>query len=204
MSTRNITPALASGLGLSREDGVLIEDVSPQSPAQDSGLMSGDIILSVNKKPVRNIRQLALSLYSYAVGESAKLEIQRGEQTISYNVPVVEKQDVQGRLADLVTKEQNRIPQLGVLALTLNEGLLSILLPLRHQFGVVVAAKESDGAYIGEGPLPGDVIYSVNGIPVDNVDSLRSVLDDLKLADALVLQVERLGSLHYVVLEIDK
>jgi hypothetical protein len=32
----------------------------------------------------------------------------------------------------------------------------------------------------------------------------RSALDDLKLVDALVLQVERLGILHYVVLETEK
>ena len=204
ISARNITPALASGLGLSGEDGVLIEDVMPESPAQSSGLMSGDVILSVAKKPVQNIRQLALGLYSYAVGENAILEIQRGKQTISYEVPVIEKQDVQGRLADLVTKEQNMIPQLGILALTLDERLLSMLPPLRNQFGVVVAAKESEGAYVGEGPLPGDVIYSVNGTPVRSVDSLRLVLEDLKLGDALVLQVERMGSLHYVVLENEK
>jgi serine protease Do len=204
MSARNITPALASGLGLSREEGVLIEDVIPQGPAQNAGLMPGDILLSVDKKPIQNIRQLALSLYSYDVGENATLEIQRGKQTISYQVPVVEKQDVQGRLADLVTKEQNQIPELGILALPLDDRLLSMLPPLRKQFGVVVAAKESEGAYIGEGPLPGDVIYSVNGTPVGGVDSLRSVLDELKLADTLVLQVERLGNLHYLVLEAEK
>jgi len=204
MSARNITPALASGLGLSREDGVLIEDVIPHSPAQSSGLMPGDIVLSINKKPVQNIRQLALGLYSYAVGENAKLEIQRGNQTISYAIPVVEKEDVQGRLADLVTKGQNKIPQLGILALTLDDRLLPMLPPLRNQFGVVVAARESEGVYIGEGPLPGDVIYSVNGTPVDSVDSLRAALDVLKTADALVLQVERLGSLRYVALETEK
>jgi S1-C subfamily serine protease len=90
------------------------------------------------------------------------------------------------------------------LALTLDERLLSMLPPLRNQFGVVVAAKESEGAYIGEGPLPGDVIYSVNGTPVRSVDSLRLVLEDLKLGDPLVLQVERMGNLHYVVLENEK
>ena len=31
---RNITPALASGLGLDREEGVLIEDVLPEGPAR--------------------------------------------------------------------------------------------------------------------------------------------------------------------------
>ena len=53
-------------------------------------------------------------------------------------------------------------------------------------------------------PLPGDVIYSVNGTLVDGIDSLRSALDDLKTADAIALQVERLGILHYLVLETDK
>jgi hypothetical protein len=35
-------------------------------------------------------------------------------------------------------------------------------------------------------------------------DLARSVLDDLKTADAIALQVERLSSLHYLVLEADK
>jgi serine protease Do len=204
VSARNITPALASGLDLSREDGVLIEDVIPQSPAQNAGLMPGDIVLSIDKKPVQNIRQLALGFYSYAVGERAKIEIQRGRQTISYEVPVVEKEDVQGRLADLVTKGQNKIPQLGILALTLDDRLLPMLPPLRNRFGVVVAAKESDGSYLGEGPLPGDVIYSVNGTLVDSVDALLTALDAVKTSDTIVLQVERLGSLHYVDLETEK
>jgi serine protease Do len=204
VSARNITPSLASGLGLEREDGIVIEDVIPGGPAASAGLMPGDIVLAVNEKPVQNIRQFALALYPFAVGEKAKLEIQRGKQTISYQIPVSEKQDVQERLADLVTKEQAKIPQLGILALTLDEKLVPMLPPLRNRFGVVVAGKETYGAYEGEGPLPGDVIYSVNGTPVDSIDSLRSVLNDLKTADAIALQVERLGSLHYLVLETDQ
>jgi serine protease Do len=204
VSARNITPALATALGLDLEEGVLIEDVIPNGPAARAGLMPGDIVLSVNEKPVQNIRQFALSLYSFAVGERAPLQIQRGKQTISYQVPVSEKQDVQGRLEDLVTKEQTKVPQLGILGITLDDNVALMLPPLRNRFGVVVAGKESYGAYDGEGPLPGDVIYSVNGVPVDSVDSLRLVLEDLKTADAIALQVERLGSLHYLVLESER
>jgi serine protease Do len=204
VSARNITPALATGLGLDLEEGVLIEDVIPNGPAARAGLMPGDIVLSVNEKPVQNIRQFALSLYSFAVGEKARLQIQRGKQTIAYQVPVSEKQDVQGRLEDLVTKEQTKVPQLGILGVTLDDNVALMLPTLRNRFGVVVAGKESHGAYDGEGPLPGDVIYSVNGVPVDSVDSLRLVLEDLKTADAIALQVERLGSLHYLVLESER
>jgi hypothetical protein len=67
-----------------------------------------------------------------------------------------------------------------------------------------VSGKESEGAYIGEGPMVGYVIYFVNGTRVQNVDSLRSTLDNLKTAGAIVLQVERQGGLRYVVLENDK
>jgi len=204
VSARNITPALATALGLDLEEGVLIEDVIPNGPAAGAGLMPGDIVLSVNGKPVQNIRQFALSLYSFAVGEKAPLQIQRGKQTISYQVSLSEKQDVQGRLEDLVTKEQTKVPQLGILGITLDDNVALMLPPLRNRFGVVVAGKESYGAYDGEGPLPGDVIYSVNGVPVDSVDSLRLVLEDLKTADAIALQVERLGSLHYLVLESER
>src|SRR6476646_3337360 len=61
VSARNITPALASGLGLDNEDGILVEDVIPGAPAASSGLMPGDIVLSVNEKRVQNIRQFALA-----------------------------------------------------------------------------------------------------------------------------------------------
>ena len=70
---------------------------------------------------------------------------------------------MQGSLADLIAKEQNRIPELGILALNLNEQLVPFLPGLRNTVGVVVAGKESEGAYIGEGPMVGDVIYLVNG-----------------------------------------
>jgi hypothetical protein len=50
----------------------------------------------------------------------------------------------------------------------------------------------------------GDVIYFVNGTRAQNGDALHSTLDVLKTAEAIVLQVERLGSLRYVVLENDR
>ena len=201
---RTITPALASGLGLERDDGVIIEDVSLEGPAANAGLLPGDIVLAVNGKPVQNIRQFALSMYSFAVGDNAKLEIQRGKQILSYQVPVAERLDLQGRLVDAVAKRQAKVPELGILALTLDDTLRPMLPPLRKRVAAIVVDRESDGAYLGERLLPGDAIYSVNGLPVDSVDSLHATLESLKDADSIVLQVERLGAFHYVVLEANK
>jgi hypothetical protein len=90
-----------------------------------------------NRKEIRRTAELQSS----AVGRKATLEIQRGKQTISYQITVSEKQDLQERLANRVTREQAKIPQLGILALTLDEKLMSMLPPLRNRFGVVVAGK---------------------------------------------------------------
>ena len=69
---------------------------------------------------------------------------------------------------------------------------------------MIVTGRQSEGAYLGERLLPGDVIYAVNGMPADSVDTLRSTLEGVKNADAIALQIERLGTLHYLILDTEK
>src|SRR5262249_43083749 len=45
LRVQSLTPALASGLGLSRDTGVLVADVTPDGPAEEGGVKIGDIIL---------------------------------------------------------------------------------------------------------------------------------------------------------------
>jgi len=87
MSVRAITPALAQALHLPAGDGVVIEDVAPESPAEQAGLKIGDIILTVHAQPIPNVRQLALNMYSYAVGDQAEIDVSRGSQRLSFSVP---------------------------------------------------------------------------------------------------------------------
>ena len=53
---RAITPTLAAGLGLGLQSGILLEDVVPNSSAQRSGLLPGDIVLAVDGKPFQDPR----------------------------------------------------------------------------------------------------------------------------------------------------
>ena len=60
-----LTPEIANQLGLSTQSGVLVRQISPQSSAYDAGLRKGDVIISVNRRPVNGpgafYRQLAAS-----------------------------------------------------------------------------------------------------------------------------------------------
>jgi serine protease Do len=201
---RAITPALARALNLPTEDGVLIEDVNPQSPADAAGLNVGDIIVAVHAKPIPNVRQFALNMYSYAVGDKAEIDVLRGEKKLSFAVPVVERGDDPQRFEDLVTEEENSIAKLGILGLTVDEKVSAMLPPLRANGGVLVAAKmATGGAYFGDEFAAGDVIHAVNGKEIKDVASLKVSLESLSSDSALVIQVERSGVLQFVVLESD-
>ncbi len=199
---RAITPALAQALNLPTDDGILIEDVAPQSTAETAGLKVGDIITKVNGKPIQNVRQLASNMYLYEVGDKAQIAVLRGKTTLSFNVPVVERRDDPQRFEDLVTEQDNSIVRLGILGLTLDEKLLSMLPPLRVHRGVLVAAILAGGRpHFGDELAAGDVIYAVNGKLIEDTASLMAALELVNADSPLVLQVERAGRLQFVVFE---
>lgn len=199
---RAITPALAQGLNLPTDDGILIEDVAPQSTAETAGLKVGDIITKVNGKPIQNVRQLASNMYLYEVGDKAQIAVLRGKATLSFDVPVVERRDDPQRFEDLVTEQDNSIVRLGILGLTLYEKLLSMLPPLRVHRGVLVAAILAGGRpHFGDELAAGDVIYAVNGKLIEDTATLMATLELVNADSPLVLQVERAGRLQFVVFE---
>jgi len=54
----NLTPRTAQQLGLPAETkGVVVTDISPSSPAADSGLRKGDVIQEVNRQSVKNVSE---------------------------------------------------------------------------------------------------------------------------------------------------
>src|SRR6266481_2910919 len=204
ISVRAITPALAQALNLSTEDGVLIEDVTPQSPADAAGLKVGDIVVAVHGRSISNVRQLALNMYSYAVGDKAEIDVLREEKKLSFAVPVMESANDPQRFEDLVTEEDNSLAKLGILGITVDEKISALLPPLRVNGGVLVAAKMAmGGSRFGEELAAGDVIHAVNGKEIKDVASLKTSLESLSSDFPLVIQVERLGALQFVVLETD-
>jgi len=58
LAFQNLTPELADRLGYDDKQGVVISQVEPGSPAASAGLMPGQLIEEVNKKPVHNVKEL--------------------------------------------------------------------------------------------------------------------------------------------------
>jgi serine protease Do len=202
--TQTVTPTLAAGLRLSRDWGAVLADVLPGGPANRAGLSVGDIVLSVDGKPIENGRQLNVTLYRKAVGDVVRLEVLRDEQLRTVNVTVAERNDAMSRITELADPRQHIVARLGILGVTLEPEVAAMLPMLRAKSGVVVVSVTAGTFDSDSGGLePGDVIHAVNGKWIMNLAALRTALDGMKAGDAVVLQIERMSALSYVAFTID-
>jgi len=202
-NVETITPLLAAGLGLTQDWGVLVADVTPDGPADKSGLKPGDIVLSLDGKPMENARQLEVGLWRFPVGDKVDLEVLRGADRLAMDVSVTAQDDDPQRFADLVNPEKNLIPKLGILGVEIDRKLAPLLPDLRKQYGIVVAARAAGTEGLDVDLRPGDVIYAINNEPTATVAALTAALGQMKSGDAVVLQLERDGQLMYVAFEME-
>jgi serine protease Do len=203
VKAQTITPTLAMGLGLSRDWGVVLGDVYPRGPAAEAGLRIGDIVLTLDGKTLENGRQFDVNVYQRSIGTTVSLEVLRGSDRLTFQVPVFERPDDVSRFSLLVTPEENLIPQLGILGLDLSPQVAALLPGLRSQAGVVVAARSPDATYGAAALAPGDVIRSLNGQPISSLEQFRSVVGALQVGQPVVLQVERRGQLQFMAFELE-
>ena len=196
---QTIDGELAKGLQLPRDTGVLFSDVLPESPAAEAGIQIGDILISVDTRPIVNARQLHDYLYGRHSGEKIRLEILRGTEKLPVVVAITEREESSDALLDLVSPETNTIAKLGIIGIEVGPKIAALVSDLRKPYGVVVAARSADTPQTRTGGLqPGDVIYALNTNKIESIESLRTEVDRLGPDEPLILQVERDGRLLYL------
>jgi serine protease Do len=200
-AAKSITPLLAQGLHLPVHSGVIVADVIPGGPADASGLMIGDIVLTVDGKPIDTLAQLESSLYLHPTDQLITMEALRGNDRLTLHIPAISKRHDVDRLVDLVDPEKNRIRRLGVLGMDVDERSRRMIPDLRVSSGVLVVAALPSGRMLDLGLLPGDVIHTVNAKPVQHLDELRKELEAFPAGAAVVLQIERAGGMDYLSFE---
>lgn len=82
MAVQEITPQIAESLGLEKAEGVVVTDVQGDSSAAEAGIRRGDVILEVDRKPVRNVADFRGAIRGIEKGKSMLLLVRRGEGTI--------------------------------------------------------------------------------------------------------------------------
>jgi serine protease Do len=204
VTAQTISPLMSRGLDLPQDWGAILADVAPGGPAEEAGLRSGDIVVSLDGKTIENARQLAVNLYQRSIADRVRIEVLRGAERLSFEVEVVARRDHPNRFSGMVHPDRNLVPQLGILGIDLDRDMAPFFSGLRRASGVIVAARAVEATSLeGEGLKPGDVIYFVNRLAVSSLTELKAAIARYRPGDPVVLLVERDGKLRYVTLEMN-
>ncbi len=84
----DITPELAESLGLKGTRGAIVGAIERGSPAEKSGIKLGDVIVSVNGKPVANTSATLAAIAEMPPGKSVPVRVIRRNQELGVDVQV--------------------------------------------------------------------------------------------------------------------
>jgi hypothetical protein len=136
--------------------------------------------------------------YTRATGDRLRLDVLRGHDTVRADVVVGERADHLDRLRDELDPQKNLVRRLGVLGVSVDGEVGSLLPDLRLPFGVVVLGR-AQRTHNSDIPLStGDVVHAVNGRAVATFADLNTALEALGAQSPVALQVERGSRLLFV------
>jgi serine protease Do len=191
---QDVTPAIAKAMGQSDPRGVLVGDVSPNSPAQRSGLQRGDIILEMDGKPVADANELRMSISMMQPEATVKLNVVRSR----------ERRELSVKLGQLPTPEEHAQVEKngsesaleGVAVENLDAQTAQELGLPPNATGVVVTDVSASSPYADSGLHRGDVIQEVNRQPVKDVADFEKAMR--QGGKEPLLLVNRHGSTMYL------
>jgi len=82
----NLDDKFAKHLGLNKVEGVLIQDVNKDSPAEKAGIKQEDVIQEINNKKVTSVGDLRSVLSNYRAGDNIEVTLWRDKKQIKKKV----------------------------------------------------------------------------------------------------------------------
>ena len=95
--------------------------------------------------------------------------------------------------------EGDIVAKLGIIAVTVDADVAKLIPEQRKSGGLLIVGLTAGGTGSALGLQAADIIYEVNNRPVSSVDGLRQELAGLGSNAPAVLQIERDGTLRFVV-----
>jgi serine protease DegQ len=93
---QDLTPTLASAFGLPNNRGAVVAKVEPGTPAEQAGLQSGDIIISLNEVGILSATELRNRVGLLRVGETVKMTVVRQGKKLNLQAVIADIDTVNG------------------------------------------------------------------------------------------------------------
>ena len=187
---------LAKSFGFSRDIGVLIGEVVANGPADNAGILAGDIVTKLDGKTVSDATEFRNAIAEFRPNSVVKLEIYREGKLLTHDVT-------------LGLRDLNKIKSVGVMRSSDSASGLGMSVEsidsnsdaagkLSGDVGVVVTQVDPAGMAAQVGVRPGDIILSINDNETTSTREFNEVVKSVDLSNGVRMRVYRDGMSRFV------
>jgi serine protease Do len=194
---RDVEPALAEIYGVKK--GAFVEEVTPDSPASQSGIKEEDIIVAYNGQAIDNSDQLVAAVQQTRPGSEVKVRLFRAKKEREIVVTIGEKKA--GAAAAAAPGMEIREGRLGLKVGDLTPETAETLGIDPDTQGVLVEEVNPTGDAARAGIRPGDIIIKVNLTPVRSLKDYQQAVAKLKAGRPATIRHKRGDVTRTVIIE---
>jgi len=191
-------PETLKGLGV--DHGVIVADVHKEGPADKAGIKPNDIITAINGQAIKDGDDLVERVAEMPVGTQTKLTVDRDGKKMEFSLTIQDRTKVfaddprvVGESAiqeSLSGKNESTQVKFGVSIRPTTDEERDLTPDKR---GVTVTRVETGSFAEDIGMQDRDIIVSINRAPVNSVDDVRKIQQNLKPGDAVAFRVVRVA-----------
>lgn len=173
---------LAKAMKVDAQRGAFVSQVMPNSSAAKAGIKAGDVITSLNGKPISSFAALRAEVGSMPIGSKVTLGLLREGKPVNVSL-------------ELQQSSQNQVD-----SSTIFSGIEGAEMSNKGaDKGVVVNNVQANSPAARIGLKKGDVIMGANQQPVKNIAELRKILDSKP--SVLALNIQRGDTSIYLLMQ---
>jgi serine protease Do len=175
------------------KNGVIVSTVTPSGGAAKAGLQPGDVIVSIDGRPIKDGDDLVNDISARKVGSTVKIGYLRDGKEQTANVPIGDRAktyaDIAGNNDDDDNNPQESDAGQGKLGITVSTIPASVAQKTGISKGVIVT-NVRPGSFADEINLAkGTIITEINKKAVNDEASYRAIVTGLKSKDDVVFVV---------------
>jgi len=213
--TQTVDDELAEAFDLKTDYGAIINEVIPESPADEAGLREDDIIIKFNGNRIWDSRELTDFVRDQSPGDEVTLTIIRDgrEQELTLTLDRRRARDMTWGYSSPRAPGAPRVPSapsvpgvpdvphiyhfggnphgfVGVQLQNLNEQLGKYF-GVENGDGVLITEVEEESPAEAAGLKAGDVIVAVDGELIDDASDVREIIADQREGEAVDIEIVR-------------
>ena len=194
-----LNEGLADSFGYDHDEGVLIAHVEPGSPADDGGLLDGDIIMEFEGMPATDVDSFRYIVARNKPGNKIKIKVYRKgrEKTVVVKLGTLEEREEAEARGGRVEKVDESDVDFGVTVESLTPELARRT-DLNVDHGVLITRVERGSIAWDAGLRRGQVIIKVENEPVTTAEEFTETFEKFDLARGVRMQILSRNGRGYV------